>query len=131
MNLQQMIKQSSRKSSTVFVVHLSFLVFLFLWMMPSNMLCSSIEMQGWVTLQLTRDPGYGRGFFSPRSVTGFLSDVCSAAADEVGKIYVTADENVSFPPSTLDCLASVSAILRWCLLLLPQHAYLHHYVHWI
>ena len=67
-------------------------------MMPSNMLCSSIEMQGWVTLQLTRDPGYGRGFFSPRSVTGFLSDVCSAAADEVGKIYVTADENVSFCP---------------------------------
>ncbi|KAK3148874.1 hypothetical protein QOZ80_3AG0209820 [Eleusine coracana subsp. coracana] len=50
--------------------------------------------QGSVTLQLTRDPGYGRGFFSPRSVTGFLSDVCSAAADEVGKIYLTADEDV-------------------------------------
>jgi hypothetical protein len=84
-----------------------------------------------VTLQLTRDPGYGRGFFSARSVTGFLSDVCSAAADEVGKIYVTADENVSFCPLTLNCLAFVLSILRWCLLLLPHHAYLHHYVHWI
>lgn len=48
-----------------------------------------------MTLQLTRDPGYGRGFFSPRSVTGFLSDVSSAAADEVGKIFLTADEKVS------------------------------------
>jgi ATP-dependent RNA helicase DDX21 len=45
-----------------------------------------------VTLQLARD--HGRGFFSPRSVTGFLSDVCSAAADEIGKIYLLADENV-------------------------------------
>jgi hypothetical protein len=51
-------------------------------------------MQGSVTLQLARD--HGRGFFSPRSVTGFLSDVCSAAADEIGKIYLLADENVSF-----------------------------------
>ena len=58
----------------------------------------SIKMQGWVTLQLTREQGYGRGFFSPRSVTGFLSDVYSAAADEVGKIYLIADENVSFFP---------------------------------
>lgn len=60
---------------------------------PSSRSLISHE-QGWVTLQLTRDPGFGRGFFSPRSVTGFLSDVCSAAADEVGKIYLTADENV-------------------------------------
>lgn len=61
-----------------------------------------------MTLQLTRDSGYGRGFFSPRSVTGFLSDVCSAAADEVGKIYLTADENVSFGITMLNCLAFVS-----------------------
>ncbi|KAJ1292887.1 hypothetical protein BS78_01G024700 [Paspalum vaginatum] len=60
---------------------------------PSSRSLISHE-QGWVTLQLTREPGYGRGFFSPRSVTGFLSDVCSSAADEVGKIYLTADENV-------------------------------------
>ncbi|KAL6638185.1 hypothetical protein ACP70R_025757 [Stipagrostis hirtigluma subsp. patula] len=58
---------------------------------PSSRSLISHE-QGWVTLQLTRDPGYGRGFFSPRSVTGFLSDVSPAAADEVGKIYLTADE---------------------------------------
>jgi hypothetical protein len=63
----------------------------------------SIKMQGWVTLQLTREQGYGRGFFSPRSVTGFLSDVYSAAADEVGKIYLTADENVSFSLNILNC----------------------------
>lgn len=50
--------------------------------------------QGWVTLQLTRDPAFARGFLSARSVTGFLSDVYSAAADEVGKIYVIADEKV-------------------------------------
>uniref|UniRef100_A0A0E0GVW4 RNA helicase n=1 Tax=Oryza nivara TaxID=4536 RepID=A0A0E0GVW4_ORYNI len=60
---------------------------------PSSRSLISHE-QGWVTLQLTRDPGYGRGFFSPRSVTGFLSDVSSAAADEVGKIFLTADEKV-------------------------------------
>ncbi|XP_066351633.1 DEAD-box ATP-dependent RNA helicase 3A, chloroplastic-like [Miscanthus floridulus] len=60
---------------------------------PSSRSLISHE-QGWVTLQLTREQGYGRGFFSPRSVTGFLSDVYSAAADEVGKIYLTADENV-------------------------------------
>uniref|UniRef100_A0A0E0D910 RNA helicase n=1 Tax=Oryza meridionalis TaxID=40149 RepID=A0A0E0D910_9ORYZ len=60
---------------------------------PSSRSLISHE-QGWVTLLLTRDPGYGRGFFSPRSVTGFLSDVSSAAADEVGKIYLTADEKV-------------------------------------
>ncbi|XAR56199.1 RNA helicase [Bertholletia excelsa] len=50
--------------------------------------------QGWVTLQLTRDSGYARGFISARSVTGFLSDVYSAAADEVGKIHLIADEKV-------------------------------------
>lgn len=85
-------------------MHLPFLVFPFLWIMLSKMLYFPIKMQGWVTLQLTRDPGFGRGFFSPRSVTGFLSDVCSAAADEVGKIYLTADENVSFSLNMLNCL---------------------------
>ncbi|KAJ7977779.1 DEAD-box ATP-dependent RNA helicase [Quillaja saponaria] len=50
--------------------------------------------QGWVTLQLTRDPTYSRGFLSARSVTGFLSDVYSPAADELGKIYIIADERV-------------------------------------
>ncbi|GAA0150318.1 RNA helicase [Lithospermum erythrorhizon] len=49
--------------------------------------------QGWVTLQLTRD-GSSRGFFSARSVTGFLSDVYSAAADELGKIHLIADDRV-------------------------------------
>lgn len=49
-----------------------------------------------MTLQLTRDPAYARGFFSPRSVTGFLSDVSPSAADAVGKIYLIADERVSF-----------------------------------
>ncbi|KAL3515813.1 hypothetical protein ACH5RR_022715 [Cinchona calisaya] len=49
--------------------------------------------QGWVTLQLTRDSG-ARGFLSARSVTGFLSDVYSAAADELGKIHLIADSRV-------------------------------------
>jgi ATP-dependent RNA helicase DDX21 len=63
---------------------------------PSNVFFNSIKMQGSVTLQLIRDPEYARGFFSPRSVTGFLSDVSPAAADEVGKIYLIADERVSY-----------------------------------
>ncbi|KAL5767014.1 hypothetical protein ACOSQ2_013797 [Xanthoceras sorbifolium] len=50
--------------------------------------------QGWVTLQLTRDSAYTRGFMSARTVTGFLSDVYPAAADEVGKIHVIADDKV-------------------------------------
>ncbi|KAK1280939.1 hypothetical protein QJS04_geneDACA004766 [Acorus gramineus] len=50
--------------------------------------------QGWVTLQLTREKTFSRGFFSARSVTGFLSDVYPAAADEVGKIFLIADERV-------------------------------------
>ncbi|KAG4913819.1 hypothetical protein JHK82_054406 [Glycine max] len=49
--------------------------------------------QGWITLQLTRDSD-SRRYFSARSVTGFLSDVYSAAADEVGKIHLIADERV-------------------------------------
>ncbi|KAL3538411.1 hypothetical protein ACH5RR_001777 [Cinchona calisaya] len=49
--------------------------------------------QGWVTLQLTRDSG-SRGFLSARSVTGFLADVYSAAADELGKIHLIADARV-------------------------------------
>lgn len=72
-------------------------------------------MQGWVTLQLTRDPGFGRGFFSPRSVTGFLSDVCSAAADEVGKIYLIADENVSFSLNMLIGSSSMQATMVLCI----------------
>ncbi|KAK6119110.1 hypothetical protein DH2020_047153 [Rehmannia glutinosa] len=48
--------------------------------------------QGLVTLQLTRDTAYTRGYLSARSVTGFLSDVYSAAADEIGKIHIIADE---------------------------------------
>lgn len=51
-------------------------------------------MQGWTTLQIIRDPAFARGFLSARSVTGFLSDVYSAAADEVGKIHIIADERV-------------------------------------
>ncbi|KAL6513232.1 DEAD-box ATP-dependent RNA helicase 3, chloroplastic [Orobanche gracilis] len=50
--------------------------------------------QGLVTLQLIRDTGYSRGYISARSVTGFLSDVYSAAADEVRKIHLIADEKV-------------------------------------
>ncbi|XP_058003656.1 DEAD-box ATP-dependent RNA helicase 3, chloroplastic-like [Hevea brasiliensis] len=50
--------------------------------------------QGWITLQLTRDPSYSRGYLSVRSVPGFLSDVYTAAADEVGKIYLIADEKI-------------------------------------
>ncbi|VFQ84854.1 unnamed protein product [Cuscuta campestris] len=51
--------------------------------------------QGWVTLQLTRETGFSQGFMSARSVTGFLSDVYSTAADEVGKIQIIADEQVT------------------------------------
>ncbi|GMH14977.1 hypothetical protein Nepgr_016818 [Nepenthes gracilis] len=50
--------------------------------------------QGWVTLQFKRESGYSRGFLSARSVTGFLSDIYPAAADEVGKIHLIADERV-------------------------------------
>ncbi|KAK9292301.1 hypothetical protein L1049_020956 [Liquidambar formosana] len=60
---------------------------------PSSRSLISHE-QGWVTLQLTRDPSYSRGFLSARSVTGFLSDVYPPAADEVGKIYLIANERV-------------------------------------
>ncbi|XP_021281532.1 DEAD-box ATP-dependent RNA helicase 3, chloroplastic [Herrania umbratica] len=60
---------------------------------PSSRSLISHE-QGLVTLQLTRDSSYSRGFLSARSVTGFLSDVNPAAADEVGKVYLIADERV-------------------------------------
>ncbi|CAO2831176.1 unnamed protein product [Amaranthus hypochondriacus] len=59
---------------------------------PSSKSLLSHE-QGWTTLQLTREPGYSRGFLSARSVMGFLSDVYATAADEVGKIQLIADEN--------------------------------------
>ncbi|KAJ6980742.1 DEAD-box ATP-dependent RNA helicase 3 [Populus alba x Populus x berolinensis] len=55
---------------------------------------SASFIPGWTTLQLTRDPTYSRGFLSARSVTGFLSDVYPAAADEIGKIHLIADERV-------------------------------------
>lgn len=51
-------------------------------------------LQGYVTLQLTRDSTYSRRVMTARSVTGFLSDVYLAAADEVGKIHLIADERV-------------------------------------
>ncbi|KAI4368246.1 hypothetical protein MLD38_016823 [Melastoma candidum] len=57
---------------------------------PSSRSLISHE-QGWVTLQLTRDSSQSRGYLSARSVTGFLSDVYSPAADEVGKIQLVAD----------------------------------------
>ncbi|KAH7542868.1 hypothetical protein FEM48_Zijuj02G0120900 [Ziziphus jujuba var. spinosa] len=60
---------------------------------PSSRSLISHE-QGWVTLQWTRDSAFSRGYLSARSVTGFLSDVYSAAADEVGKIHIIADERV-------------------------------------
>ncbi|WZZ12235.1 hypothetical protein YC2023_105324 [Brassica napus] len=60
---------------------------------PSSRSLLSHE-QGWVTLQLIRDPTNARGFLSARSVTGFLSDVYRPAADEVGKIFMIADERV-------------------------------------
>ncbi|XP_058738438.1 DEAD-box ATP-dependent RNA helicase 3, chloroplastic-like isoform X1 [Vicia villosa] len=50
--------------------------------------------QGWVTLQLTRDSENSQRYFSARAVTGFLSDVYSKAADNVGKIHLIADEMV-------------------------------------
>ncbi|XP_010551750.1 PREDICTED: DEAD-box ATP-dependent RNA helicase 3, chloroplastic-like [Tarenaya hassleriana] len=60
---------------------------------PSSRSLISHE-QGWVTLQLTRDASNSRGYLSVRSVTGFLSDVYTAAADEVGKILMIADDRV-------------------------------------
>lgn len=45
-------------------------------------------------MQLTRDSVNSKGFLSARSVTGFLADVYSPAADEVGKIHLIADERV-------------------------------------
>ncbi|KAJ0253166.1 DEAD-box ATP-dependent RNA helicase 3 [Hirschfeldia incana] len=60
---------------------------------PSSRSLLSHE-QGWVTLQLIRDPTNSRGFLSARSVTGFLSDVYRPAADEVGKIFMIADDMV-------------------------------------
>ncbi|XWS58031.1 hypothetical protein CRYUN_Cryun08bG0000200 [Craigia yunnanensis] len=60
---------------------------------PSSRSLISHE-QGLITLQLTRDSSYSRGFLSARSVTGFLSGVYPVAADEVGKIYLIADERV-------------------------------------
>lgn len=71
--------------------------------------------QGWVTLQLTRNPAFSRGFLSARSVTGFLSDVYPAAADEVGKIYVIADERVCIYNMMCLFILSVSVHVAWFL----------------
>ncbi|KAL1212732.1 DEAD-box ATP-dependent RNA helicase 3 [Cardamine amara subsp. amara] len=60
---------------------------------PSSRSLLSHE-KGWVTLQLIRDPTQSRGFLSARSVTGFLSDVYRSAADEVGKIFLIADDRI-------------------------------------
>ncbi|KAK9678330.1 hypothetical protein RND81_11G204200 [Saponaria officinalis] len=60
---------------------------------PSSKSLLSHE-QGWVTLQLTRDSEFSRGYLSARSVMGFLSDVYPTAADEVGKIQLIADERI-------------------------------------
>ncbi|KAJ1377845.1 P-loop containing nucleoside triphosphate hydrolase [Sesbania bispinosa] len=57
-------------------------------------LIKMLVLQGWITLQLTRDPDTSRRSLSVRSVTGFLSDVYSPAADEVGKIHLIADERI-------------------------------------
>lgn len=54
-----------------------------------------ICLQGLVTLQLIRESSHSRGFLNARSVTGFLSDVYTAAADEIGKVHLIADEKVS------------------------------------
>ena len=59
-----------------------------------------------MTLQLTRDAGYARGFLSARSVTGFLSDVYPSAADELGKIFLVADERVCISNNMLLILYS-------------------------
>lgn len=45
-------------------------------------------------MQLNRDPGLSRGYLSARSVMGFLADVYSTAADEIGKISMIADDKV-------------------------------------
>ncbi|KAL1558808.1 RNA helicase [Salvia divinorum] len=50
--------------------------------------------QGLVTLQLIRESSHSRGYLNARSVTGFLSDVYTAAADEIGKVHLIADEKV-------------------------------------
>lgn len=60
---------------------------------PSSRSLISHE-QGWVTLQLIREQGFSRGFFSARSVMGFLSDLYPTAADEIGKMHLIADERV-------------------------------------
>ncbi|XP_017228720.1 DEAD-box ATP-dependent RNA helicase 3, chloroplastic [Daucus carota subsp. sativus] len=60
---------------------------------PSSRSLISYE-QGKVTLQLTRDPAYARGFLSAGSVIGFLSSIYTTAADEIGKIQMIADERV-------------------------------------
>lgn len=68
---------------------------------------------------MIRDSAYSRGFLSARSVTGFLSDVYPASADEVGKIHLVADEKVSEKRSFFDFLYFFSAcnIIQhheWC-----------------
>ncbi|KVI11156.1 GUCT-like protein [Cynara cardunculus var. scolymus] len=50
--------------------------------------------QGWMTLQMTRDPDSSGGYMSARNVTGFLSNVYATAADELGKMHIIEDKKV-------------------------------------
>ena len=71
-----------------------------------------------MTLQLIRDSTNSRGFLSERSVTGFLSDVYGPAADEVGKIFLIADERVSNIEMIITSAVSIN-MCCWIYLLLP------------
>lgn len=66
-----------------------------------------ICLQGLVTLQLIRDSSLSRGYLNARSVTGFLSDVYTAAADEIGKVHLIADEKVSIQDTSQNLLSAI------------------------
>ncbi|KAF2324096.1 hypothetical protein GH714_006600 [Hevea brasiliensis] len=85
---QKLIKEQGTSALAAALAHLSG------FSQPPSSRSLINHEQGWITLQLTRDPSYSRGYLSVRSVTGFLSDVYTAAADEVGKIYLIADEKI-------------------------------------
>ncbi|KAL4202295.1 hypothetical protein AMTRI_Chr02g262990 [Amborella trichopoda] len=85
---QRMIEEQGTDALAAALAHLSG------FSQPPSSRSLVTHEQGWVTLQLTREQGFSRGFLSARSVTGFLSDIYPAAADEVGKIHLIADERV-------------------------------------
>lgn len=85
---QKMIEEQGTNALAAALAHLSG------FSQPPSARSLISHEQGWVTLQLTREPGLSRGFFSARSVMGFLSDVYPTAADEVGKVHMIADERV-------------------------------------